>query len=83
MATPTESERITRLEAEMDHVATKADLAAVRTDIETVRTDLERVRTDMALMQASLIKWMAGVVVGLVLSLGLGIANLLVTVLAN
>ena len=90
MATLTEGERITRLETEMNHVATKADVAAVRTDIEavrtdmqTVRTDMETVRTDMAHMQTSIIKWMAGMVVGIVLSVGLGILNVLVRVFAN
>ena len=81
MATLTEGERITRLETEMNHVATKADVAAVRTDMEAVRTDIETVRTDMAHMQTSIIKWMAGLVIGIVLSVGLGIVNLLVRVL--
>ena len=69
MATSTEGERITRLETEMNHLATKADMAAVR--------------TEMAHMQTSLIKWMAGLVVGIVLSVGLGVVNLLVKVLAS
>lgn len=69
MATSTVGERITRLETEMNHVATKADV--------------ESVRTDMANMQANLVKWMAGLVIGVVLSVGLGVVNLLVRVLAN
>ena len=60
MANLTEAERITRLETEMNHVATKADVAAVRTDMAAVRTDMQAVRTDMAHMQTSIIKWMAG-----------------------
>ena len=90
MATLTEGERITRLETEMNHVATKADVAAVRTDIEAVRTDMqavrtdmESVRTDMARMQTSIIKWMACMVIGIVLSVGLGIADLLVALLSR
>ena len=81
MANLTEAERITRLETEMNHVATKADVAAVRTDMEAVRTDMQAVRTDMAHMQTSIIKWMAGMVIGIVLSVGLGVVNLLVRVL--
>lgn len=76
MANLTEGERITRLETEMNHVATKADVAAVR-------TDMEAIRTDMAHMQTNLIKWMAGLVIGLVLSVGLGIVNILLRVLAS
>ena len=83
MTTSTAGERITHLETEMNRVATKADVAAVRTDIEAVRTDMETVRTDMARMQTSIIKWMAGMVIGIVLSVGLGIADLLVTILAS
>ena len=52
----------------MNHVAAKADIAAVR--------------TDMANMQASLVRWMAVAAMGIALSVGLGIADLLVTVLA-
>ena len=74
MANLTEAERITRLETEMNHVATKADVAAVK-------TDMQAVRTDMAHMQTSIIKWMAGMVIGIVLSVGLGVVNLLVRVL--
>ena len=81
MANLTEAERITRLETEMNHVATKADVAAVRTDMAAVRTDMQAVRTDMAHMQTSIIKWMAGMVIGIVLSVGLGVVNLLVRVL--
>ena len=81
MANLTEAERITRLETEMNHVATKADVAAVKTDMEAVRTDMQAVRTDMAHMQTSIIKWMAGMVIGIVLSVGLGVVNLLVRVL--
>ena len=76
MANLTEAERITRLETEMNHVATKADVAAVR-------NDMQAVRTDMAHMQTSIIKWMAGMVIGIVLSVGLGVVNLLVRVLDN
>ena len=76
MANLTEGERITRLETEMNHVATKADVAAVR-------TDMEAIRTDMAHMQTNLIKWMAGLVIGLVLSVGLGVVNILLRVLAS
>ncbi len=90
MTTSSAGERITRLETEMNHVATRADVAAVRTDIEAVRTDMQAVRTDMetvriymANMQASIIKWMAGMVIGVVLSVGLGLVNLLVRVLAS
>ena len=74
MANLTEAERITRLETEMNHVATKADVAAVK-------TDMQAVRTDMAHMQTSIIKWMAGMVIGIVFSVGLGVVNLLVRVL--
>ena len=83
MANLTGAERITRLETEMNHVASKADVAAVRTDMEAVRTDMQAVRTDMANMQTNLIKWMAGLVIEIVLSVGLGIVNLLIRVLAN
>ena len=76
MANLTEGERITRLETEMNHVATRADVAAVR-------TDMEAIRTDMAHMQTNLIKWMAGLVIGLVLSVGLGVVNILLRFLAS
>ncbi len=76
-------ERITRLETEMNHVATKADVAAVRADIEGVRIAVQGVGTDIAYMQTSLVKWMTVAAVGIVLSIGLGIADLLVGVLAG
>ena len=60
----------------MNHVATKADVA-------TVRTDMEAVRTDMAKMQTSLVKWMTGLTIGIILSVGLGVLNLLVGVLVS
>ena len=41
------------------------------------------VRTDMAKMQTSLVKWMTGLVIGVILSVGLGVPNLLVRVLAS
>ena len=66
----TEGERITRLETEMNHVATKADVAAVRATIDAVRTDI-------ANMQSILIKWMTAMALGIVLSIGLGVADLL------
>ena len=76
MTTSTEGERITRLETEVNHVTTKADVAAVRTGVETLSTD-------MAHMQTSIIKWMTCLAIGIALSVGLSIADLLVTVLAS
>ena len=76
MATLTEGERITRLETEINHVATKADVTAVRTDIEAVRTDIANLHT-------TLVMWMAGAAAGIVLSIGLGVADLIVGVLGS
>ena len=83
MTTLTEGERLTRLETEMNHVATKADVAVVRTDLEVVRTDVQAVRADMAKVQTSLVKWMIGLAIEVILSVGLGITDLLITVLAS
>ena len=37
----------------------------------------------MAHMQTNLIKWMAGLVIGIILSVGLGVVNILLRVLAS
>ena len=60
----------------MNHVATRADIAAVRTAIQALRTD-------MANMQTRLVRWMAVAAIGIALSVGLGIADLVVGVLAS
>ena len=41
------AERIAKLEAGYEHLATKVDVERVRTDVEKVRTDVEKVRTDV------------------------------------
>ena len=56
MTTLTESEdRITRLED---------GLTAVRSELADVRVEVERVRVEIALMEARLIRWMVGTLIG-------------------
>ena len=70
MTTLTESDdRITRLEDGL--TAVRSELADVRVEVERtrsqvadVRVEIERVRVEMALMEARLIRWMVGTVIG-------------------
>lgn len=41
------AERIAKLEAAYEHLATKADVERVRTDVEKLRTDVEKLRSDL------------------------------------
>jgi len=41
------AERIAKLEAGYEHLATKADVEKVRTDVEKLRTDVEKLRSDL------------------------------------
>ncbi len=42
VAAPSDTERISRLEGEISHMATKADMERVMTAVERVRADLSR-----------------------------------------
>ena len=72
MTTLTESDdRITRLEDGLTPV--RSELADVRVEVERVRShvadvrvEVERVRSEMALMEARLLRWMVGTMIGLV-----------------
>ena len=72
MTTLTESEdRITRLEDGL--TAVRSELADVRVEVERVRSqvanvlvEVERVRSEMALMEARMIRWMVGTMIGAV-----------------
>ena len=48
------AERIAKLEAGYEHLATKADVERVRTDVEKVRTDVEKLRTDVEKLRSDL-----------------------------
>ena len=78
MTTESIDNRISRIEATLPHLATKADVeslrtdmiagdAALRTDMETLRgefkSDIESLRTEIYQHEARLIKWMIGSVV--------------------
>ncbi len=72
MTTLTESDdRITRLEDGL--TAVRSELADVRVEVERVRShvadvrvEVERVRSEIALMEARLLRWMVGTMIGLV-----------------
>lgn len=87
----TETERISFLEGQYEHLATKADVADVRTEIANVRmevanvrtevanfgTEIANVRTDVAHLKADLIKWVVGTVLaGMGVATGIGVALL-------
>ena len=50
----TTEERLSRLEGVYDHLASKADVAELKTEL----------KTDIAAMEARLVKWFAGLMVG-------------------
>ena len=52
-------ERVSRLEASQEHLATKADVAEVKTEIANVRSDLANTKVEI-------IKWMFGIGLGVV-----------------
>ena len=54
MTTPPIEERLTRLEARQQHLATKADLAELKAEI----------RADLASYKVETIKWVVGVGIG-------------------
>ena len=60
----------------MKQVATSPDVAALRAEIEAFRTDMAKMHTTLA-------KWMASLSIGIVISIGLGIADLLVALLSS
>ena len=60
----------------MNHNAINADIASVRAEIEALRTDI-------ANMQTRLIRWLAAAATGIAISIGLGIADLLVALLSS
>ena len=65
MTTLTESDdRITRLEDGL--TAVRSELADVRVEVERLRVEVERVRSEMALMEARIIRWMVGTMIGAV-----------------
>ncbi len=48
VAAPSDTERISRLECEISHMATKADMERVMTAVERAMTAVERVRADLS-----------------------------------
>ena len=64
--TPTEGERIAKLEGTYEHLATKADIADVRTEVVALRSELH---AGLATM-----RWFIGVTIAVV-GLGLGFAQ--------
>ena len=62
MVTPIE-ERVTRLEAGHEHLATKADIAELRAEL---KTDIADLKASNAELKADLVKWMIGLMVGAV-----------------
>ena len=48
------AERIAKLEAGYQHLATKADVEKVRTAVEKVRTDFEKLRADVEKLRSDL-----------------------------
>ena len=72
MTTLTDAEdRITHLEDGLTGV--RSELADVRVEVERVRSqvtsvlvEVERVRSEMALMEARILRWMVGIMIGLV-----------------
>ena len=45
--------------------------------------EIEALRVDMAKMHTTLVKWMASLSIGIAISIGLGIADLLVTLFSG
>ena len=69
MTTLTDSDdRITRLEDSL--TAVRSEIADVRVEVERVRSHLqvevEKVRSEIAMMEARLIRWIVGTMIGLV-----------------
>ena len=64
----TTEERVARMEGELEHMATKADIEALRAD---VKTDIARVEARIERVAANL-TWRMIIVAGAVQALGIG-----------
>ncbi len=64
----TTEERVARMEGQIEHVATKADIEATRAAIEALRADMER---NIGQLSATL-TWRMILVAGVVQALGIG-----------
>ena len=66
--TTTTEERVARVEGELGHLATKADIGDVRTEMAGLRTEMAGLRTDIAKLSATL-TWRMIIVAGVVQTL--------------
>ena len=69
-ASSSNAERIAKLEAGYEHLATKADVERVRTDVESVRTDVESVRTDVEKLRTDIEKLRSDLTWRILLAMG-------------
>ena len=71
----TADERLARLEAGYEHLATKADVANLRAEL---KGDIGNLRADMHRINATLIKWIVGF---MLTSVSTGVAAILINLL--
>ena len=67
----TTEERVARMEGEIGHMATKADIEAVRGEIGNVRGEIANVRGEIATLSATL-TWRMIIVAGIAQAIGIG-----------
>ena len=75
--TATTDQRLTRLEAVYEHVATKADLAAaearLQAQIAAAKVEIANLKADLARMENRFLRWIVPTIFGGI-SIGMGVA---------